>query len=67
MILSQTQINELLNQHIGTGYIFVITANNNVRIIEIHLARSDKWLTGDYKLVSDKLNELTAEIKQNDN
>jgi hypothetical protein len=63
MNLTKTQSRELLNQHVGTGYMFIHTADNTYKIVEIYVGKNGIWHSGnDNKLLADRLTEISNEI-----
>ena len=63
MELSKTQFNELLNQHTGTGYMFIKMNDSTMKMLEVSLGRNGTWRTGlnGYSLL-DRLSEIAIEL-----
>jgi hypothetical protein len=64
MKLTKSQLNELLNQHIGTGYIIIKTTNNNIRIMPTNVGKNrNRWFAG-AETLEDYMLGLSEEIKE---
>lgn len=63
MKLTKSQLNELLNQHIGTGYIILKTADNNVHIADVSINRKGDWCIGlDARPLAQGLGDIAPEL-----
>lgn len=66
MKLTKTQLRELFNQHIGTGYLIIKTADNNIRISDIGINRVGNWYIGlDGKSLDAGLQQIAKEVIHN--
>jgi len=62
--LTKAQLNDLLNQHIGTGYIIVNTDTKNIRIASLNLGRNGEWYAGDnFRPLANYMVDLSREIQ----
>ena len=63
MKLTKAQFNELLNQHTGTGYMFIKMNDSTVKMLDVSVGRNGTWRTGlnGYSLV-DRLSEIATEL-----
>ena len=65
MKLTKTQLNMLLNQHLGTGYILIKTSDNNIRIADICVNSKGDWLMGlDHKPIAERLDDIARELSE---
>ena len=63
MKLTKTQLNELLNQHTGTGYIILKTSSKNVHIADIGIGKQGHWFIGlDGKSLDKGLQGIAKEV-----
>ena len=63
MKLTKTQLNKLLNQHTGTGYIIIKTADNNVHIADIGINKNGNWYIGlDARTLDEGLRSIASEV-----
>ena len=63
MKLTRTQFNELLNQHTGTGYLIIKTADYNIHIADIGIGKNGQWYIGlDGKSIDKGLQDIAKEI-----
>jgi ADP-glucose pyrophosphorylase len=63
MKLTKSQQNKLLNQHLGTGYMFIHSADDTYTILHIYVGKNGLWRSGnDGKLLIDRLAEMAEEI-----
>ncbi len=63
MKLTKTQINELLNQHTGTGYMIVKLNDKTIRISDIGISKNGNWYIGlDGKPLQQGLVSLANEL-----
>uniref|UniRef100_A0A6M3Y4F6 Uncharacterized protein n=1 Tax=viral metagenome TaxID=1070528 RepID=A0A6M3Y4F6_9ZZZZ len=63
MKLTKTQLNKLLNQHTGTGYMLIKMNDTTIKILEVSVGRNGTWRTGlnGYSLL-DRLSEIATEL-----
>jgi len=65
MKLTKTQLNKLLNQHTGTGYMLIKMNDTTIRMLDVSVGRNGTWRTGlnGYSLI-DRLGEIATELKE---
>ena len=63
MKLTKAQLNKLLNQHTGTGYMLIKMNDTTIKILEVSVGRNSTWRTGlnGYSLI-DRLSEIATEL-----
>lgn len=63
MRLTKAQFNDLLNQHIGTGYLVFKMNDTTIRLLDISLGKNGIWFAGlnGEKLI-DTLSAITIEL-----
>jgi len=60
---TKAQFNELLNQHTGTGYVFIKMDDRTVRMLEIYVSKNGIWRTGlDGQNLIERLGEIAIEL-----
>ena len=63
MKLTKTQLNKLLNQHTGTGYLILKTADNNIHIADIGINKNGNWYIGlDARTLDEGLRSIANEV-----
>ena len=62
--LTKKSKDELYHGYNGRGSLFVKTRNNEITEIEFNLAINGKFCTMNGTLLTERLNELSAEIKE---
>ena len=63
MKITKTQLNELFNQHTGTGYMLIKMNDTTIKILEVSLAKNGTWRTGlDGSPLLNRLSEITIEL-----
>ena len=65
MKLTKAQLNELLNQHTGTGYLVIKTNDKTVHIADIGIGKNGNWYIGlDGKSLDKGLQNLASELNE---
>ena len=64
MELTRKSVVNFHNKYNGYGVIFVKTSDSEIQRIEFNLARNGKFVTINGALLTERLNELSAEIIQ---
>jgi len=65
MKLTKTQLNELLNQHTGTGYFLLKMNDSTVKMLEVYVGRNGTWRTGlNGQSLVERLNEISTELAE---
>ena len=60
---TKAQLNKLLNQHTGTGYMLIKMNDSTIKILEVYVGKNGTWRTGlnGYSLI-DRLSEIAIEL-----